>query len=121
MDTECGCADLTLMATGTLFSVKIFRRNAEHVVTLDAHAMKNRLSRHRSFVFRSVSLSWIRLSRHEQILAQHDNSKRNTVPTGVARTRDGRIAASRPRLKQRILTAAVGDPTIISAGRSFAA
>ena len=47
---------LALMAIGALLGVKIFRRNAEHVVTLDANTMKNWLPRRRSFVFRGMGL-----------------------------------------------------------------
>ena len=47
------------MAIGALFGVKIFRRNAEHIVTLDAHPMEHRLPRRRSLVFWGVSLRWV--------------------------------------------------------------
>ena len=58
------------MAIGALFRVKIFRRNAEHIVTLDANAVEHWLPRRRSFLFRGMSLRWARFSSHEQILAQ---------------------------------------------------
>lgn len=35
---------LAFMAIGALLGVKILRRNTEHVVTLNANAMENRLS-----------------------------------------------------------------------------
>ena len=57
------------MAIGALLGVKILRRNAEHVVTLNANAMKNRLSWRRSIVFRAVSLRLRRFVGHERILA----------------------------------------------------
>jgi hypothetical protein len=44
------------MATGALLGVKILRRNAEHVVTLNANTMKHGLPRRRRFVFRGVGL-----------------------------------------------------------------
>lgn len=44
------------MATGALLGVKILRRNPEHVVTLDANTMKDRLPRRRRFVFRVMGL-----------------------------------------------------------------
>jgi hypothetical protein len=62
---------LAFMAIGALLGVKILRRNAEHVVTLNANTMKHRLPRRRRFVFRSMSLS-LGLSGvgcHNQILA----------------------------------------------------
>jgi len=48
--------NLTFMATGALLGVKILRRNAEHVVTLDANTMKHRLPRRRRFVFWGMRL-----------------------------------------------------------------
>jgi len=63
--------ELAFMATGALFGVKILRRNAEHVVTLNANTMKNGLPRRRSFVFRGMGLG-LGLSGfgcHKQILA----------------------------------------------------
>ena len=39
---------LALVAIGALLGVKILRRNAEHVVTLNANTMKNRLPWRRS-------------------------------------------------------------------------
>jgi len=38
---------LAFMAVGALLGVKILRRNAEHVVTLNANTMEDRLSRRR--------------------------------------------------------------------------
>jgi hypothetical protein len=55
------------MATGALLCVKILRRNAEHVVTLNANTMKNGLPRRRSFVFRGIGLGGFGC--HAQILA----------------------------------------------------
>ena len=80
MDYPIGYAQdvLAFVTTGALLGVKIFRRNAEHVVTLDAHAMKHRLSRRRRFVLRVVRLVRLRrglrsrlggFGRHTQILA----------------------------------------------------
>jgi hypothetical protein len=43
-----------LMAIGALLGVKIFRRDAKHVVTLNANTVKHRFSRRRSFMFRGV-------------------------------------------------------------------
>jgi hypothetical protein len=62
---ECSYEDLTFMTIGTLLCIKIFRRNAEHIVTLDAHAMKNWLPRCRSLVFRGMSLRRVWFGRHE--------------------------------------------------------
>jgi hypothetical protein len=39
--------NLAFMAIGALLGVKILRRNAEHIVTLDANTMEHRLSRRR--------------------------------------------------------------------------
>jgi hypothetical protein len=61
--------NLTFMAVGALFGVKILRRYAEHVVTLDANPMQYGLPRLRGFVFRSVGLRWVRFGCHKQILA----------------------------------------------------
>jgi hypothetical protein len=47
---------LALMASGALLGVKILRRNTEHVVTLDAHTVKDRLPGRRGFVFRVMGL-----------------------------------------------------------------
>ena len=60
---------LAFMAIGALLGVKILRRNAEHVVTLDANTMKHWLPRRRGFVFRGMRL-WLRgFGCHKQILA----------------------------------------------------
>jgi hypothetical protein len=61
--------ELAFMATGALFRVKILRRNAEHVVTLDANTMKNGLPRRRRFVFRGMGLGLSGFVCHLQILA----------------------------------------------------
>ena len=58
------------MAIGALFGVKLLRRNAEHIVTLDANTMENRLSWRRSFQFRSMRLRRGSFISHEEILAQ---------------------------------------------------
>jgi hypothetical protein len=42
------------MAIRALLGVKIFRRDAEHVVTLNANTVKHRFPRRRSFMFRGV-------------------------------------------------------------------
>jgi hypothetical protein len=60
---------LAFMATGTLFGVKILRRDAEHVVTLNANTMKNGLPRRRSFVFGGMGLGLSGFVCHMQILA----------------------------------------------------
>jgi len=52
------------MAAGALFGVKILRRNAEHIVTLDANTMKHRLPGRRRFVFRGVGLRRSGFSSH---------------------------------------------------------
>lgn len=57
------------MATGALLGVKILRRYAEHVVTLDAHTVKHRLLGSRGFVFRVMRLGLSRFVCHRQILA----------------------------------------------------
>ena len=62
--------DLALMTIRALFGVKIFRRNAKHVVTLDANAMDERLSWRRSLMFWGMSLRLVRFCRHKEILAQ---------------------------------------------------
>ncbi len=52
------------MAIWALLRFKILRRNAEHIVTLDANAMKNWLPRCRSLMFRGMSLRLVWLGRH---------------------------------------------------------
>jgi hypothetical protein len=49
-------AKLFFTAVAALLGVKILRRNAEHVVTLNANTMKRRLPRRRGFVFRGMGL-----------------------------------------------------------------
>jgi hypothetical protein len=61
--------ELAFMATGALFGVKILRRNAEHVVTLNANTMKNGLPWRRSFVFRGMGFGLSGFVCHKQILA----------------------------------------------------
>jgi hypothetical protein len=60
---------LAFMAIGALLGVKILRRNAEHVVTLDANTMKHWLPRRRGFVFRGMGLGLRGFGCHKQILA----------------------------------------------------
>src|SRR5579872_4702602 len=60
---------LALMAGGALLGVKILRRDAEHVVTLNANTMKNGLPGRRSMVLRVVRLRLRRIGWHIQILA----------------------------------------------------
>ena len=61
--------NLPFMATGALFRVKILRRNAEHVVTLSANTMENRLPWCRGFVFRGMGLGLSGFVGHTGILA----------------------------------------------------
>ena len=61
--------DLTLMTVRALLGVKIFRRDAKHVVTLDAHTMERGLPWCRSFMLRGMGLCGGWLSGHGQILA----------------------------------------------------
>jgi hypothetical protein len=65
-----GRGSLAFVAIGALLGVKILRRNAEHVVTLNANTMKNRLPGSRRLVFRGVGLRLNRFVCHERILAQ---------------------------------------------------
>ena len=71
--TECQIGyrpeNLAFMAIGALLGVKILRRNAEHVVTLNANTMKHRLHRRRRFVFRGMRLGFGGFGCHKQILA----------------------------------------------------
>src|SRR5579864_5463358 len=60
---------LAFMTIGALLGVKILRRNAEHVVTLDANTMKHRLPGSRRFVFRGMGLGLRGFGCHKQILA----------------------------------------------------
>jgi hypothetical protein len=53
------------MAGGALLGVKILRRNAEHVVTLNANTVKDRLPGRRGFVFRGMSLGLRGFGCHE--------------------------------------------------------
>jgi hypothetical protein len=57
------------MAIGALLGVKIFRRNPEHVVTLDANAVEDWLPKRRGLRF-CMRLRLDRLSWHSEILAQ---------------------------------------------------
>lgn len=61
--------DLTFAAIGALFGFKIFRQNAEHIVTLCANTVEYWLSRRRSFLLRDMHLRLVRLGSHERILA----------------------------------------------------
>jgi hypothetical protein len=88
------------MTIRALLGVKIFRRNAKHIVTLDAHAMEHWLPRCRSFMLRGLSLRFSRFGSHEQILAQ--NVHLNTFATACDRA--GGIQARH----QGILRAAAG-------------
>ena len=65
MSARRNSENLTLMAVGALLGIKIFRRNAKHVVTLDAHPMEHCLPRRRSLVLRGVSLCLGWLCSHE--------------------------------------------------------
>lgn len=58
-----------LMAIGALFGVEIFRRNSEHVVTLDAYPVQNRLPRLRRLVFGGLGLRLGRFGAHGGILS----------------------------------------------------
>jgi hypothetical protein len=103
---------LAFMAIGALLGVKILRRNAEHVVTLNANTMKHRLPRRRRFVFRSMSLGLSGFGCHNQTLAYRRLSRHSRCacawPCGI------------PAEGSRILRGAVGIIQI-SAGLSFAA
>ena len=99
------------MAGGALLGVKILRRNAEHIVTLNANTMKNGLPRRRSFVFRGVGLGLSGFGCHTQILAYWRASQHFCVCVLRAR---GILAEG-----NRILWDAVG--AIQAAGRSSAA
>ena len=92
---------LAFMTIGALFGVKIFRRNPEHIVTLDAHPMEHRLPRRRRLVFWGMSLLLGRLCSHVQILAQLFASQQILV---CLRRWHGGI----PARAWRILWAAVG-------------
>ena len=61
-------AQLAFVAVGALLGVKIFRRNAEHIVTLNANTMEHGLPRRRRFVFRGVGLWLSGFVCHGQIL-----------------------------------------------------
>jgi hypothetical protein len=89
------------MATGALFRVKILRRDAEHVVTLNANTMENRLPWCGGFVFRGMGLGLSGFVGHTRILAQwratqHARSSFRASGYGI------------PVKGRRILTAAVG-------------
>lgn len=60
---------LAFVAGGALLGVEIFRRNAEHVVTLNAYAMENGLSRRRRLVFGVVGLGLSGFVCHKRILS----------------------------------------------------
>jgi hypothetical protein len=62
------------MTIWALLGVEIFRRNTEHVVTLNANAMKSRLSRRRSLMFWSGSLGLRGFCAHGEILAHHSGN-----------------------------------------------
>ena len=100
------------MAIGALLGVKILRRNTEHVVTLDANTMKDRLPWRRSFVFRGMGLGPSRFGCHEEILAYW--RARSTHAVRVLRT------CGIPNQAHRILTNEIGVNQA-AAGHSFAA
>ena len=66
---RAGRGNLALMAIGALLRVKIFRRHAEHIVTLDTNAVQDWLPRRRSFLFWGMSLCLGRFRIHDEILA----------------------------------------------------
>jgi hypothetical protein len=57
------------MAIRALLRVKILRRNAEHIVTLNANTMQHRLPRRRRIVFRGMGLGLSGFGCHTQMLA----------------------------------------------------
>ena len=61
---ECAGGRLPLMTIGALFSVEVLRRDAEHVVALNADAMQHWLSGRRNVMLR-------RLGRISGLLGSH--------------------------------------------------
>jgi hypothetical protein len=92
------CGKLAFVAVGALLGVKILRRNAKHIVTLNANTMKNRLSRRRRFVFCAVCLRLRWFGCHNQILAYRRHRSIHAVralhasgiPGGGSRIFEGR-------------------------------
>jgi len=82
------------MATGALLGVKILRRNAEHVVTLDAHTMKHGLPRRRRFVFRGMGLGLRGFVCHKGILAYRRASQHPCCACAPGSRHPGRMAAA---------------------------
>jgi hypothetical protein len=64
----------SLMAVRALLGVEIFRRHAEHIVTLDAHPVQNRLPRLRRLVLGRLDLR-VWLGTHSEILAQPSGTR----------------------------------------------
>jgi hypothetical protein len=58
------------MAVGALLRVKIFWCHPKHVITLNAHAVQNRLALRRSLMLRRMTLLAVRFWVHIEILAQ---------------------------------------------------
>jgi hypothetical protein len=58
------------MTVGALLRVKIFWRHPKHVITLNAHAVQDRLSLGRSLMLRRMTLFAARFWVHIEILAQ---------------------------------------------------
>jgi hypothetical protein len=63
-------AGLTFVAVGALLRVKIFWCHPKHVITLNAHAVQDRLSFRRGFMLRRMTLLAVRFWAHSEILAQ---------------------------------------------------
>jgi hypothetical protein len=85
------------MAVGALLRVKIFWRHPKHVITLNAHAVQDRLALGRSLMLRSMTLLAVRFLGHSEILAQERQSQnpgcapgqRNGIPHGLGRILKG--------------------------------
>ena len=69
-ELELAGGELTFMAVGALLCVKVFWCHPKHVITLNAHAVQDRLALGRRLMLRRMSLLAGRFWVHSEILAQ---------------------------------------------------
>jgi len=84
---EYGPKNLAFMAVRALLGVKILRRDAKHVVTLDANTMQHRFPGRRRFVFRGMGLGLSGFVCHKQILAYRRPSQHTCLGDSASRTK----------------------------------
>jgi hypothetical protein len=94
---ELAGGELTFMAVGALLRVKMFWCHPKHVITLNAHAVQDRLALGRSLMLRRMALLAVRFLGHNEILAQERLSQNpgcapgqsNGIPHGLGRILKG--------------------------------